>query len=152
MPSEISKILDEEIFSCKSFKFQRVGVKTEVVDNQMITRISLQKSLKPIIRRSEKCRFTMQRRRFLTLTEAVSDPDGWHLTLQFMLFYIVIQAPLRCKMPAVSLRNRLRQGEKKPRFHRKKRLFSCQKPGLLYFDGVKIQPTSPASSPLVALE
>ena len=112
MPSEISKILDEEIFSCKSFKFQRVGVKTEVVDNQMITRISLQKSLKPIIRRSEKCRFTMQRSRFLTLTEPLSASDRWHLTLQFMLFYIVIQAPLQCKMPTVRGRNRLRHSEK----------------------------------------
>ena len=65
----------------------------------------------------------MQRSLFLTLTEPVSQSNGWHLTLQFMLFYIVIQAPLQSEMPTVRLRNRLRHGEKKAVFSSKNGLF-----------------------------
>ena len=59
----------------------------------------------------------MKKRLFLILSAMLSYPDGWHLTLQFMPNYSVKQAPLHRKMPAVMVRNRLRQGEKPPPLH-----------------------------------
>ena len=84
-----SRILREENFSWKFLRFERVRLKIEVIDNQLVRLETTKKPPKCIPLKCNGGCFLLQRMLFLILTEPVSHSYGWHLTQQFMLFYIV---------------------------------------------------------------